>query len=72
MADTPNSMDLDITDEMIAERRGGGELPPDMTPWMAKAITLIDNFSLWVGRIVCWITIPLCFAMVYELSLIHI
>lgn len=66
MADTPKPMDLDITDEMIAERRGGGELPPDMAPWMAKTITFIDTLSLWVGRIVCWITIPLCFAMVYE------
>jgi len=66
MTDTPDLMKLDISDEMIAERRGGGELPGDMAPWMAKTITLIDKFSLRVGQIVCWITIPLCFAMVYE------
>jgi TRAP-type mannitol/chloroaromatic compound transport system permease small subunit len=59
---------LDITDELIAERRSGapGELPDDMAPWMARTITAIDLFSLWVGRIVCWITMPLIVAMVYE------
>jgi len=60
--------DLDITDELIAERRGGepGHMPDDMEPWMAKTITTIDVFSLWTGRIVCWLTIPLLLAMVYE------
>ncbi len=60
--------DLDITDELIAERRGDGtgKLPDDMVPWMAKAITVIDTFSLWTGRIVCLLTLPLIFAMVYE------
>lgn len=59
---------LDITDELIAERRSGdpGELPDDMPPWMARTITWIDRFSLWVGRIVCWFTVPLIIAMVYE------
>ena len=59
---------LDITDELIAERRSStpGQLPPDMAPWMARTITWIDRFSLWTGRLVCWITIPLIFAMVYE------
>lgn len=66
MADTPETMKLDISDEMIAERRGDGPLPDDMAPWMAKTITVIDKFSLIIGQIVCWITIPLCFAMVYE------
>jgi len=59
---------LDISDELIAERRSGGpdDLPHDMAPWMAKTITAIDTFSLWVGRIVCWITLPMIFVMVYE------
>ena len=58
---------LDITDEMIAERRGGsGKMPSDMPKWMAATITKIDLFSKWVGNIVCWITDPLIFAMVYE------
>ena len=58
---------IDISDEMIAERRGGsGKMPADMPSWMALSITKIDLFSKWVGNIVCWITIPLILGMVYE------
>ena len=58
---------LDISDEMIAERRGGsGKMPADMPSWMAKTITSIDKFSKWVGNVVCWILMPLIFAMTYE------
>jgi TRAP-type mannitol/chloroaromatic compound transport system permease small subunit len=58
---------LDISDEMIAERRGGsGKMPDDMPSWMAKSIINIDKFSKWVGNIVCWITMPLILAMTYE------
>jgi len=65
MAEEPTK--LDISDEMIAERRNGSEkMPDDMPKWMASLITKIDLFSKWVGNIVCWITIPLIFAMVFE------
>ena len=65
MADEPGK--LDISDEMIAERRGGsGKMPEDMPLWMAKSITNIDKFSKWIGNIVCWILMPLIFAMTYE------
>ena len=65
MADEPGK--LDISDEMIAERRGGsGKMPEDMPLWMAKSITGIDKFSKWIGNIVCWILMPLIFAMTYE------
>ena len=66
MSDIPE--DLDITDELIAERRGGepGDLPPDMAGWMRSAITWIDTFSLWCGRIFCWMLVPLMLAMVWE------
>jgi TRAP-type mannitol/chloroaromatic compound transport system permease small subunit len=58
---------LDISDEMIAERRGGSEkMPQDMPKWMASTITKIDLFNKWVGNTVCWITIPLILAMTYE------
>ena len=59
---------LDITDELIAERRSDtpGKMPDDMPAWMAKTIIGIDRFSLWVGRTVCWLVVPLCLAMVYE------
>ena len=58
---------LDISDEMIAERRGGsGKMPEDMPSWMASSIVNIDKFSKWVGNVVCWILMPLIFAMTYE------
>ena len=62
-----DSKKLDISDEMIAERRGStGKLPDDMPSWMAKTIVRIDKFSKRTGNIVCWITIPLILGMVYE------
>ena len=65
MAEEPTK--LDISDEMGAERRGGtGSMPEDMPKWMASLITKIDLFSKRVGNVVCWITIPLTIAMVYE------
>ena len=65
MTDKPTN--LDISDEMIAERRGGsGKMPEDMPTWMAKAIVSIDKFNKIIGNIVCWITSPLILGMVYE------
>ena len=65
MAEEPSK--LDISDEMIAERRGGsGKMPEDMPSWMAKSIINIDKFSKWIGSVVCWILMPLIFAMTYE------
>ena len=65
MVDEPSK--LDISDEMIAERRGGsGKMPEDMPTWMAKSIINIDKFSKWIGSVVCWILMPLIFAMTYE------
>ena len=65
MNDKPSK--IDISDEMIAERRGGsGKMPTDMPSWMAKSIINIDKFSKWIGNIVCWILMPLIFAMTYE------
>lgn len=57
---------LDTTDEMIAERRTGDELPENMLPWMKKTITSIDGFSKAVGTIVSWLTVPIFVAMFYE------
>ena len=58
---------FDISDEMIAERRGTSyKMPEDMPSWMANTILRIDKFSKIVGNIVCWILIPLIFAMTYE------
>ena len=58
---------IDISDEMIAERRGGsGKMPADMPAWMTNTITSIDKFSKRVGNVVCWILVPLILAMTYE------
>ncbi len=58
---------FDISDEMIAERRGtSNKMPKDMPSWMVNTISRIDKFSKIVGNIVCWILIPLIFAMTYE------
>ena len=54
-----------LTDEMIAGRRPDSHdhLPEDMPRWMSHTIVAIDTFSLWVGRAVSWLTLPLMFAM---------
>jgi TRAP-type mannitol/chloroaromatic compound transport system permease small subunit len=55
---------LDVTDEMIAERRGDGPMPPDM--WMGGLAQAIDTFSLWVGRIACLFLIPMMSVVIIE------
>ena len=63
----PSRTKLDKSDEMIAERRQGtGKMPSDMPKWMSSTITNIDKWSKWIGNAVCWITMPLMIAMVYE------
>ena len=58
---------LDKSDEMIAERRQGtGKMPSDMPKWMSSTIINIDKWSKRIGNVVCWITMPLMIAMVYE------
>ncbi len=68
MVDKTHSDGLDITDELIAERRSGtpGQTPEDMTPWMRTVVRYIDVTNLWVGRITCLLLLPVIFAMVYE------
>lgn len=68
MSDTVNADELDITDELIAERRAEepGQTPDDMTPWQRPIVAFIDVLNLWVGRITCLILLPIIFVMVYE------
>ena len=67
MPDQVDIEKLDITDELIAERKSAFEMPEDMLPWMSKTIVGINRFSYWVGNIVCWLTIPIMLAMTYEI-----
>src|SRR6056300_956203 len=60
--------DLDITDELIAERRSGapGETPDDMSPWMRPIVSIIERTNLWVGRATCLLLVPIIVVMVWE------
>ena len=64
MNDEPSK--IDISDETAQSRRSTGKMPVDMPEWMANTITSIDKFSKKVGSVVCWILMPLIFAMTYE------
>jgi len=68
MAEEINPGELEIADELIAERRSAapGQLPDDMPPWHATVISAIDRLNGFVGRVAAWLILPLCAAMVYE------
>jgi TRAP-type mannitol/chloroaromatic compound transport system permease small subunit len=64
---TDNIQDFDLKDELIAERKiGHFDKPDDMSSAIYKTIINIDKFSLFIGKIVCWITVPLFLCMTYE------
>src|SRR6266516_779975 len=65
MTEVPN-----LTDELIVGRRpdSHGHLPEDMPRWMSTTIVAIDTFSLWVGRSIAWLVVPLMLATVYEVA----
>jgi hypothetical protein len=68
MAKNEDSMELDISDELIAERRAGepGETPEDMHPLSRWIVGNIDVLNNWVGKLTCLLLIPVIGAMVYE------
>lgn len=68
MAEDIEIGELDITDELIAERRAErpGQTPKDMTPWQRPITAFIDVLNLWAGRIICVLLVPLIAAMVFE------
>ncbi len=68
MAEEVDPNKLEIADELIAERRSAapGELPDDMNPRHQKIIGFVDTLNSRVGKIVCWMLVPLGLAMVYE------
>lgn len=68
MADEVVIEDLEITDELIAERRAEepGQTPKDMTPWMRPIVGWIDWINLWIGRLTCVLLIPIIIVMVNE------
>ncbi len=68
MADEPNPEDLEIADELIAERRSEapGETPEDMTAWQRPITAVIDVINHRAGQIIALLMIPLIFVVVYE------
>jgi TRAP-type mannitol/chloroaromatic compound transport system permease large subunit/TRAP-type mannitol/chloroaromatic compound transport system permease small subunit len=68
MAEEEIPENLEITDELIAERRAEepGETPEDMTPWQRPITATIDVLNMWIGRVICLLLVPLIFAMVFE------
>jgi len=67
-AEEPIPGDLEIADELIAERRAEapGETPEDMTPWMRPITASIDVINFRVGQIIALLMIPLIAVVVYE------
>jgi len=68
MADEPNPEDLEIADELIAERRAEapGETPDDMTPWQRPITAAIDVLNYRAGQLICLLMVPLIAVVVYE------
>ncbi|MGB1154151.1 MAG: hypothetical protein ACPG4F_08235, partial [Paracoccaceae bacterium] len=68
MADEVIPDDLEIADELIAERRQEkpGETPEDMTPWQRPITGWIDLINDWAGKILCLLMIPLIGVVVIE------
>jgi TRAP-type mannitol/chloroaromatic compound transport system permease large subunit/TRAP-type mannitol/chloroaromatic compound transport system permease small subunit len=68
MARDPQIDQLEIADELIAERRAGkvGTTPDDMHPWMRPIVGNIDILNNRVGQLTCLMLVPVIFAMIYE------
>ncbi|MEO9823132.1 MAG: TRAP transporter large permease subunit [Paracoccaceae bacterium] len=68
MADEPNPEDLEIADELIAERRSEapGETPEDMTAWQRPITAVIDVINYRAGQIIALMMVPLIIVVVYE------
>ena len=68
MAEEPNPEDLEIADELIAERRAEapGETPADMTAWQRPITAAIDVINYRVGQIIALLLVPLIAVVVFE------
>ena len=68
MAEEPNPDDLEIADELIAERRAEapGETPEDMTAWQRPITAAIDVINYRAGQLIALLIVPLIAVVVYE------
>ena len=68
MAEEVNPDELEIADELIAERRAErpGETPEDMTPWQRPITAAIDLINYRAGQLIAMLMVPLIAVVVYE------
>ena len=68
MAEEPNPDDLEVADELIAERRSEapGETPEDMTSWQRPITAAIDIVNYRAGQILALLLVPLIAVVVFE------
>ena len=68
MAEEPNPDDLEVADELIAERRAEapGETPADMTAWQRPITAVIDLINYRAGQIIALLLVPLIAVVVLE------
>lgn len=66
--DEVNPEELEIADELIAERRteSPGETPEDMTSWQRPITAAIDVINHRVGQIIALLMVPLIVVVVLE------
>jgi TRAP-type mannitol/chloroaromatic compound transport system permease large subunit/TRAP-type mannitol/chloroaromatic compound transport system permease small subunit len=66
--DEVNPENLEIADELIAERRteAPGETPEDMTSWQRPITAVIDVINYRVGQIIALLIVPLLVVVVIE------
>ena len=67
-AEEPKPEDLEIADELIAERRAEapGETPEDMTSWQRPITAIIDVINYHAGQMIALLMIPLIAIVVWE------
>ena len=67
-ADEVNPDELEIADELIAERRAEapGETPEDMTAWQRPITAAIDVINYRAGQIIALLMVPLIAIVVWE------
>ncbi|WP_136441888.1 TRAP transporter large permease subunit [Pacificoceanicola onchidii] len=67
-ADEVNPDELEIADELIAERRAEapGETPEDMTAWQRPITAVIDVINYRAGQIFALMMVPLIAVVVFE------
>ncbi len=67
-ADEVNPDELEIADELIAERRAEapGETPEDMTSWQRPITAAIDVINYRAGQLIALLMVPLIAVVVYE------